>query len=45
LDRELDVADPAPAVLDVGVIGSVADGPVFDPSLERLDAADVCTGP
>ena len=41
LDRELDVADPAPAVLDVGVIGPVADGTLFDPSLERLDPADV----
>ena len=43
LNRELDVADPAPAALDVGVIGPVANGPVFDPSLERLDAADVGT--
>ena len=43
LDRELDVSDSAPAALDVGVIGSVTDGPVFDPSLQRLDAADVGT--
>ena len=43
LDRELDVTDPAPTVLDVGVIRPIADGPVFDPSLERLDAADVGT--
>ena len=41
LDRELDIANPAPAVLDVGIIRPVANGPVFDPSLERLDAADV----
>ena len=41
LDRELDVADPAAAVFDIGVVDPVADRPVFDPPLERLDAADV----
>jgi hypothetical protein len=39
LDRELDVADAAAAVLDVGRINTLPDRPVFDPAFERLDAA------
>ena len=41
LDNEFNIADAAVTGFDIGPFLALGDGPIFDFSLERFDAADI----